>query len=156
MKQGYLFPVSDDFAAKLQRTFPQLDLLLTPGVGTVIDTVRPKGRFDLEALEAAVAARRLRIAPEVLANVLAALLGGKHVILTGPPGTAKTTLAELVASVASRRRPVHRLHADDSDRGLDDLRDDRRPGPTRRRVSHSTKATSSKRSGDDSGSSSMS
>ena len=101
VKQGYLFPVSDDFAAKLQRTFPQLDLLPTPGVGTLIDTVPPKGRFDLEALEAAVAARRLRIAPEILANVLAALLGGKHVILTGPPGTAKTTLAELVASVAA-------------------------------------------------------
>ena len=47
-------------------------------------------------------------------------------ILTGPPGTAKTTLAELVA-----RRPqtpdAARLHADDGDRGLDDLRDDRRP-----------------------------
>ena len=99
VKQGYLFPVSDDFAAKLQRTFPQLDL--RPGVATVIDTVPPKGRFDLEALEAAVAARRLRIAPEILANVLAALLGGKHVILTGPPGTAKTTLAELVAAVAA-------------------------------------------------------
>ena len=101
VKQGYLFPVSDDFAAKLQRTFPQLGLSPRQGMETMIDTVTPQGRFDLEALEAAVAARRLRIAPEILANVLAALRGGKHVILTGPPGTAKTTLAELVASAAA-------------------------------------------------------
>jgi MoxR-like ATPase len=36
------------------------------------------------------------------AAIVAALESGKHVILTGPPGTAKTTLAEVIASVATR------------------------------------------------------
>jgi len=104
VKQGYLFPVSDEFASKLRRAFPELDFDVedvVEGEEEIDETTKPKGSFDLPALEAATAARKLRIAPEILANVLAAIQSGKHVILTGPPGTAKTTLAEIVASVAA-------------------------------------------------------
>lgn len=58
------------------------------------------GAFDLDAIRAAAASRDLTIAPEIHAQVLAALESGKHVILTGPPGTAKTTYAQAVADAA--------------------------------------------------------
>ena len=45
----------------------------------------------------------LVLGPSIVPTVVAALESGKHVILTGPPGTAKTTLAELVAEAATVR-----------------------------------------------------
>ena len=43
---------------------------------------------------------RLRLPEALYARVVAALNSRKHVILTGPPGTAKTTLAQVVAEAA--------------------------------------------------------
>jgi MoxR-like ATPase len=64
--------------------------------------VRTRGRLRLVDLETAVEARELVIDRAVLAGLVAALNSGKHVVLTGAPGTAKTTLAEAVATVARR------------------------------------------------------
>lgn len=61
----------------------------------------PDRSFDLGILRRHVARRRLVLPDEVLLAVLAAVRSGKHVVLTGPPGTAKTTLAEAVADAAA-------------------------------------------------------
>jgi hypothetical protein len=56
--------------------------------------------FDLESIRGAAEDAGLSLAPEIYAQLFAALESGKHVILTGPPGTAKTTLAQAVAEAA--------------------------------------------------------
>jgi len=70
----------------------------TDGAG---DPVVP-GRMGLSELAEAVGDAGLLLGPRVLSGLLAALNSGKHVVLTGAPGTAKTTLAETVARVAAR------------------------------------------------------
>lgn len=56
----------------------------------------------LSDVERAVFDEGLALPAGVLAALVAALNSGKHVVLTGAPGTAKTTLARLVAGVAER------------------------------------------------------
>jgi MoxR-like ATPase len=97
VQQGYLYPLSDAFVRKLGERFPQLQLD-TERESRVVER-RP---FDLEALRAAAVDRGLVLEDRTYAGLLAALESGKHVILTGPPGTAKTTLAQVVADVAAR------------------------------------------------------
>ena len=97
VQQGYFYRLSDTFVARMAERFSQLGLEVTNemsqsgGSGTT---------FDLDALRTRAMEAGLELSDDVLAEVLAALECGKHIILTGPPGTAKTTLAHLVAEAA--------------------------------------------------------
>ena len=53
-------------------------------------------------VEKAVVDAGLRLPPGVVASLVAALNSGKHVVLTGAPGTAKTRLAQIVAGEAQK------------------------------------------------------
>jgi MoxR-like ATPase len=57
--------------------------------------------LDVGAVREAAEKRGLSLSDDIYAQLVAALTSGKHVILTGPPGTAKTTLAQIVAETAS-------------------------------------------------------
>jgi MoxR-like ATPase len=61
-------------------------------------------RITSTEVDQEVEARGLVLDDGVVPQVVAALNSGKHVILTGPPGTAKTTLALAVAAAAERVR----------------------------------------------------
>lgn len=55
--------------------------------------------FSAERLASAARDAGLYLPPSVPGALTAALRAGKHVILTGPPGTGKSTLANLVAEI---------------------------------------------------------
>jgi MoxR-like ATPase len=57
-------------------------------------------QFGPESVRATAEALGLILPSSLYHQVVAALESGKHVILTGPPGTAKTTLAQAVANAA--------------------------------------------------------
>ena len=84
--------VSDEVAALAEAVFPILAWIYGE---------EPAQTFDLTSLVAACSAK-LSLPAKVYANLWSALESGKHVILTGPPGTGKTTLAQLVGELATR------------------------------------------------------
>lgn len=60
--------------------------------------------FTTEHLIRMVAGSGLHIDESVIGAVVAAIVSGKHVILTGAPGTGKSTLAKLVSDLGSEAR----------------------------------------------------
>ena len=58
--------------------------------------------FSTSSINEAAAKAGLQFPPQVVEQLVASIDAGKHVILTGPPGTGKTTLAFLAAEVAKQ------------------------------------------------------
>jgi len=98
VKQGYLFPVSDAFARRLNATFPQLGL----PVGAFVEgEVPPKGSGYVEpSLETIVDAIRdegMTISPDMVRRYHLSLKTRGFVVLSGISGTGKTWLGEAYA-----------------------------------------------------------
>lgn len=75
-----------------------------PGTGRAAQQPPATASFDAGSLAELAAAppHELELDQQVYRAVAAAIGSGKHVILTGPPGTAKTTLAELAGRLAQQ------------------------------------------------------
>jgi energy-coupling factor transporter ATP-binding protein EcfA2 len=61
---------------------------------------QPSGFLDAGAIRAAAEGHGLRLPSSAYASLAAALAAGRHVVLTGPPGSGKTALALAVARAA--------------------------------------------------------
>src|SRR4051794_18024092 len=61
---------------------------------------QPSGFLDAGAIRAAAEGQGLRLPSSAYASLAAALASGRHVLLTGPAGSGKTTLALAVARAA--------------------------------------------------------
>jgi len=63
-------------------------------------TREPSGFLDLAALRSAAEGSGLKLPDSVYAGIVAALASGKHLVIAGPAGSGKTTLAVAVAKAA--------------------------------------------------------
>jgi MoxR-like ATPase len=102
VKQGYLYEVPPEVLERLERAVPELR-----GHGTPPRSQPAARRDSLTVAAVREIAERdhgLLLDDGIYATLVAALESGKHVILTGPPGTAKTTLAQAVATAAEQAR----------------------------------------------------
>ncbi|MEV4620537.1 AAA family ATPase [Asanoa sp. NPDC049573] len=97
--------IADAYLNMLEAAAPLFDYCFADGVtdgGEELDPSPPLAMFDLATLRGRASAPPygLQLGDEVYRAVIASVLSGKHLILTGPPGTAKTTLAEIVCQLA--------------------------------------------------------
>jgi hypothetical protein len=95
VKQGYLFPISDAFAGKLVRKFPQLGL---PG-GDVVVLDSGDGYVEpaFEAIVEAIEHEGMTISTDTIRRYHLSLKTRGFVVLSGISGTGKTWLAEAYA-----------------------------------------------------------
>lgn len=77
-------------------------LLDRVGLQSLADAPVPISALSVEGIAVELDRRRLFLPPEIPRRIVSAIRGGKHVMLTGPPGTGKTTLGEAVAAAAER------------------------------------------------------
>jgi hypothetical protein len=100
VKQGYLFPVSDEFAQKLNTQFPQLGLPLESAEAEASDvSTGPSGHVEpsFEAILGAIEQEGMTISPDTVRRYHLSLKTRGFVVLSGVSGTGKTWLAEAYA-----------------------------------------------------------
>ncbi|MEV4847295.1 AAA family ATPase [Micromonospora matsumotoense] len=98
--------ITDAYLDMLQAAVPLFDYCSAngnPGEDEKLDEDVPTAALDLHTLRSRASAEPygLQISDDVYRAVIAAVQSGKHLILTGPPGTAKTTLAEVLCQLAA-------------------------------------------------------
>ena len=100
-----------DFAEEVQAEVPGLEAPEEPAVvaeepavavaaPAATSTRAPSGFLDIAAVKSAAEGDGLKLPDSVYAAVVAALATGKHVVIAGPAGSGKTTLALAVAKSA--------------------------------------------------------
>jgi MoxR-like ATPase len=83
-----------------QNDLPAVATATQPPPPTLPDDAVTFDRLSFDAVLQAINDRDLEIAPETIATAVAALYSGKHLLITGPPGTGKTTFAQALAAAA--------------------------------------------------------
>ena len=103
VNQGYLYPVSEDFARRLTGRFPQIAELVyvTPGVQDDGPTVYIEP--DFETIRALIEAEGLVVSNRTLRRFHLSLRSRGFVILSGISGTGKTWLAQAYARAVGGR-----------------------------------------------------
>jgi MoxR-like ATPase len=96
--------VADAAAPLLEYCDVEIPAQLLVEEEAAVVSATPPAAFDAVSLEKLATDAGLQIEQHVYRAVVAAIRSGKHVILTGPPGTAKTTLAELICQLARDSR----------------------------------------------------
>jgi len=69
--------------------------------GRIVRVGQEAEPLSLISLQSAVVNEKLHFSETVLLSTLAAINGGKHVIFSGPPGTGKSALANVIAAIGS-------------------------------------------------------
>jgi hypothetical protein len=102
VNQGYLFPISDEFAGKLASRFPQLAYLADPAPVIIENKDEP----SLSGIGAAVRAAGMTIDDRTLRRYHLSLKTRGFAVLSGISGTGKTWLAEEYAKAINARALV--------------------------------------------------
>jgi MoxR-like ATPase len=96
--QRHEIPGDQHLREDLSRILQLLSVLYQDEAGPSPD----EPTFSCELIQEQIERQHLQLDKDVLPAIFAALESGKHIILTGPPGTAKTTLAQALAIAAMR------------------------------------------------------
>src|SRR5262249_34938966 len=102
VKQGYLFPLSDDFVAKMAGRFPQLGLKNIPQV-ELIDDQETYAEPAFDAIQRSIEQAGMTISGRMLRRYHLSLKTRGFVVLSGVSGTGKTWLAELYADAVNAK-----------------------------------------------------